>query len=215
VGALIAANSLPLAGALLAGWDAGVILLLYWAENIIIGAYSVLKVITSLGGGWESHFGKAFLVPFFLLHYGGFCAVHGVFVSVFAGGRNRLRDGFFADAHDWPGPLVFIGLLVNVIRGFWERHGEELIWPLVALAASHGVSFVQNFLLRGEYRTAAPKDLMAGPYGRIVLLHVTLIAGGMPVLLLGSPLPLVVLLVVVKVVVDVFLHRRSHGAKAR
>jgi hypothetical protein len=214
VWALIAANVVPLAGVLFLGWDAGVILLLYWAENLIIGGYSVLRILFAASGPPVSHIQKVLLVPFFAIHYGGFCAVHGIFVSIFVGGLGGgAQAAAFPDHDQWPGPLVFVGLLVGVVRHFWDEHGEELLWPLVALALSHGISFVQNFIVRGEHRSAGPKALMAAPYGRILLLHVALIVGGLPVLLLGSPLPLVAILVVFKVVADVFLHARSHGAR--
>ena len=36
---LVAANLLPLAGVVFFGWDAGVILVLYWAENLVVGSF--------------------------------------------------------------------------------------------------------------------------------------------------------------------------------
>ena len=43
---LIAANALPLLGVLFLGWDAFSIVILYWTENVVIGAINVLKMIT-------------------------------------------------------------------------------------------------------------------------------------------------------------------------
>src|SRR4029079_8541114 len=43
---LIAANALPLFGVLFLGWDAFSIVLVYWTENVVIGAINVLKMIT-------------------------------------------------------------------------------------------------------------------------------------------------------------------------
>ena len=43
--ALIAANCLPLFGVLFFGWDTFSIIFLYWAENVVIGAINVLKMI--------------------------------------------------------------------------------------------------------------------------------------------------------------------------
>ncbi|MHC4434296.1 MAG: DUF6498-containing protein, partial [Planctomycetota bacterium] len=42
--ALAAANVIPLFGAIFWGWDAGNIVLLYWAENLAVGFYNVLKI---------------------------------------------------------------------------------------------------------------------------------------------------------------------------
>lgn len=66
----------------------------------------------------------------------------------------------------------------------------------------------------GEYRGETVQSLMMAPYQRIVILHVAIIAGGFGVAALGSPLPLLVLLVSLKLVLDVWLHRREHRTSA-
>ena len=53
--------------------------------------------------------------------------------------------------------------------------------------------------------------LKAAPYGRVVILHVAIMAGAMPVLALGSPAPLLVALIAMKTVVDIVMHQRSHA----
>jgi len=50
----------------------------------------------------------------------------------------------------------------------------------------------------GEYQRASLNALMAQPYGRVVVLHLTVLFGGWVVMLLGSPLFALVLLVVLK-----------------
>ena len=42
---LIAANLVPIIGVMFFGWDAGVILLVYWSENLVVGAYNILKML--------------------------------------------------------------------------------------------------------------------------------------------------------------------------
>jgi len=42
--ALLIANIIPLFGVLFLEWDAFSIVLLYWAENLVIGFYNVLKI---------------------------------------------------------------------------------------------------------------------------------------------------------------------------
>jgi hypothetical protein len=51
---------------------------------------------------------------------------------------------------------------------------------------------------------------MAAPYQRIVLLHIVILAGAAPVLYFKSPMPLVILLVVIKIMMDIKLHNASH-----
>ena len=152
------------------------------------------------------------MVPFFMIHFGGFCAVHGMLILTFIetlGGDLSAFDAF-PDSDAWPGPLIFVGLLVNVIQQVWVTFGDQIRWPIVSLLISHGISFVQNYLYRGEYRDRNMGMLMMAPYGRIVVMHVAILAAGLPVMLLGSPLPLLIILVLFKVVADISLHLASH-----
>ena len=110
----------------------------------------------------------------------------------------------------WPGPLVFLQQLVSVITRLWQNHPEGMEWPVIALFVSHGVSFVQNYLGKREYVHSTADQLMKQPYKRIVILHVAIIAGGVPIMMLGSPIPLLCILVLLKVGLDVVLHVREH-----
>ena len=70
------------------------------------------------------------------------------------------------------------------------------------------MSFVENFLKRGEYADATMKGLMTAPYSRITrLMQLTLIFGGWVILLLGSPVPALALLVLLKTAVDFSAHK--------
>jgi hypothetical protein len=80
----------------------------------------------------------------------------------------------------------------------------------VGLVLSHGVSFIQNYLGKGEVKRSTLDQLMQQPYKRIVLIHLVIIAGGFAVLALGSRLPMLVLLIIGKIALDIHLHRREH-----
>ena len=62
-----------------------------------------------------------------------------------------------------------------------------VLLAVVALAISHGLSFWFNYLGRGEYRRTSPAGQMFAPYGRLVVLHITIIVGGMAIALTGAP----------------------------
>ena len=81
---------------------------------------------------------------------------------------------------------------------------------MLALFISHGVSFVQNYLLKGEYATAKPDKLMGNPYGRVVVMHITILIGGFLTMAIGSPAPLLIVLVGLKTILDVSLHNNEH-----
>jgi hypothetical protein len=192
---LVLANLIPLFGVLYLDWDVGSIVVLYWAENLIIGGYTVLKMLV------KGKLGALPLILFFCLHYGGFCAVHGVFVlelTQFAGATASTPG-----PQDWPGPLVLVQQIIAAAP-------REFLWAVLALLLSHGASFVLLFLAQGEYRHSTLKQLMNAPYKRIVLLHIAVIAGGFLVVKMGSPLGLLIALVALKIGMDIMLHRRSH-----
>ncbi len=198
--ALVLANLVPIAGVLLWGWDVEGIVIFYWAENLVLGAYTIIKMLTK--GGVKA----LFLIAFFLIHYGGFCAGHGIFiVSILGDDMPSIPQG-----EPWPFFLIFVQMLVEIIQyvasiapPFWQ-------WALIALFVSHGVSFVFNYWLGGEHRDQNTNDLMISPYKRIFILHVAVIVGGAGVHALGSPLPLLVVLVLLKIGVDLHLHLREH-----
>lgn len=202
--ALIIANLVPLWGILFAGWDAFAILLLYWAENLAVGFYTVLKMICVKAPNPVAHLGKLFSIPFFIMHYGGFIGIHGVFVLAF------FRHEMNMDHLNWPCFLVFPQILFRVIGQMWSVMPPGMIIPLIGLFASHGISFIVNFLIKGEYATIKSDTVMFQPYPRMVVMHVALILGGFGVAAIGSPLPVLFVLVGIKTAIDVALHRRQH-----
>ncbi len=199
---LVVVNLLPLAGVLFYDWDIAALVVLYWSENLVLGFYTLARmlVVSPLGG--------LFSGLFFLIHYGGFCAVHGLFIMVL------LVDpeaDIFSGGNTWPFFFVFIELLIEVIRQVLAYAPPEWLWAFSALFLSHGVSFLVNFLLGGERDRLTVKQLMAAPYGRIVILHITIIAGAFATMALGQPIFLLVILIALKIGVDVTMHLREHG----
>lgn len=205
---LILANLIPLAGVLMFDWRVLDILLLYWAESVIIGIINVLRMTVSrsdkLLRGLPGHEKRAdalqkvpgtaktalkfFIIPFFIVHYGAFCYGHimGV-VSLFGDGS-------------------FPGGIPDVVRLF--KLPEYWI-AIASIFISHMYSFFANFIGSGEYQTVGAMALMHRPYGRIVAMHIAIIAGGALVAWLGTPLPMLLVLIAIKMVIDVRLHERE------
>ncbi|MGB5538644.1 MAG: DUF6498-containing protein [Gammaproteobacteria bacterium] len=200
--ALLLANLLPLIGVLWLGWDVGSIVVLYWTENLIVGAYTVLRMLTT--GGVHA----LFLIAFFCLHYGGFCAIHGLFVLELTGFAGL--DQAASVSYHWPGPLVVLEKFVTLVQQILAAAPEQFIWACLALLISHGASFLLLFIGQQEYRHTTVNKLMTAPYKRIALLHIAVIAGGFLVMQLGSPLGLLLALVALKTGMDIMLHIRSH-----
>lgn len=208
--ALVVANVFPLVGVLAWHWDAGAVVLLYWWENLIVGFYAMLRMALAPPDKGNSQAAKVFMIPFFCIHYGGFCAVHGgLLLALF--GAEGVHERIFPSHQDmWWGPFIFLQLLAHVIAAAWNRLARWAGWALVAIAVSHGISFVRNYWLGSERRGTTLTNEMFRPYGRIVLLHLCILFGAFLAVAVGSPLPVLMLLVVVKTAVDVAMHAVTH-----
>lgn len=205
---LIGVNTIPIFGVVFFGWNLFSILLLYWFENGIIGFFNVFKIALAskpmsgessftINGRPANRMGKAFLIPFFIFHYGLFWTVHGIFVVVFFGFMAGEMFGGTSSAPDLGGGF----------RGF---DPEGVAIAAASLALSHGVSFFINFIREGEYLNVAPDEQMFRPYPRVVVLHVTILGGGFLAGYFGTPLASLILLVILKIVIDVWAHLKEH-----
>ncbi len=76
--ALIVANLAPVAGTVFFGWNLGEVMVLYWGESAIIGFYNLFKM--AVINRWL----MLFYGPFFLGHFGGFMAIHFLFIYSFS-----------------------------------------------------------------------------------------------------------------------------------
>jgi hypothetical protein len=189
---LLLANALPIAGVLLLGWTVFPLVLLYWLENVVVGGFNVARLLLAQPRELAYWAGKLFLIPFFVVHFGMFTYIHGALVVALFGPKGTA-------------PFDLLGTVPQAIRA------NHLGWAVVSLVVSHGLSFYWNYLGNGEYQRASLNTLMMQPYSRIVVLHLTVLFGGWIVMAVGSPLPALVLLAVVKTAADL----RSHTAERR
>lgn len=202
--ALVLANLVPVFGVLFLHWNVGAIVVLYWTENLVVGLYTLLKMLLT---GGRTALG---LMLFFCLHYGGFCAIHGVFVLELTQFAGEISSEL--PTASWPGPLVVIQKILYFGQQILDAAPQEFTWACLALLLSHGVSFLLLFVGQQEYRRTSVSALMSSPYKRIAVLHIAVIAGGFLVVELGAPLGLLVALVALKTGMDIMLHNRSHRA---
>ncbi len=214
---LILANLIPLAGVLLFQWDILAILLLYWAESVIIGYINVFKmifcrtdnvphdVLPQLAGqpvpeelsnsipGLSVSASKYLLIPFFVVHYGMFCFAH-----------LTLVVDLFSDTS--------IGLAAaSTLAELWQT---SFWFAVVGIAGSHLYSFFMNYIGGEEFKRANLSLLMHRPYGRIMAMHLAIVFGAGLVMWLGSPLPMLLILIVAKTILDIRLHEKERGKLA-
>ena len=76
----VAVNALTLVGVLALHWPAGNVFLLFWAENVVLGLITLVRVGTTE----VTPSNRVSTALFFCVHYGLFCAVHLSFAAVVA-----------------------------------------------------------------------------------------------------------------------------------
>jgi Family of unknown function (DUF6498) len=190
---------MPVIAVLAFGWGATPLVALYWLENLVIGAFTLLRMLASALTSGAKAAMVLFMAPFFTVHYGMFCYGHGVFLYAFANAGSA--------AAGMPGPF---GL------AHWAlATAPELLWFVAAIGAVSVLYFAIDFVGRGEVRTANPGTEMFSPYGRIVTLHVAIILGAGLAFALDQPLLGVLLLILIRVafgvVLTVLRRRRRDG----
>lgn len=190
---LVLSNLVPVFGVFFADWDVGAIMAIYWLENVAIGILNAVKMLLARGGGTPVA-ARAGMALFFCVHYGIFTLVHGVFVFAVFQKEGPLGGGRGGS------PFAAMG----------SAAGDYGL-AFLALFGSHLFSFFVNYLGRGEFRQKHVALVMVQPYGRIVILHVTILLGGFVTMVLGSPRPVILLLVFLKTFGDVFFHLKEHN----
>ncbi|MDQ5957979.1 MAG: hypothetical protein QG665_320, partial [Patescibacteria group bacterium] len=122
---------------------------------------------------------------FFFFHYGAFMAGHLVFIW------------FMVQKYDPVTSFNWYGFLF-------------LIFNLVSLFVSHGISYQQNFIKGKEYERAGIFLLFGAPYRRIAVMHLVVLLGSMLISGWGWPLYIVV---IIKLVADYWAHINAHKVK--
>jgi hypothetical protein len=213
---LVAANSLPIFGVLYWGWDVFVLLMLYWLETAIIGGWTIARIAIAPPGsmgkieinGRPTVAGSLFIAGFFVVHSGIFMLVHMIFLwTLFSGAWSKIIHG----------PIDFVGKLII---------GTDMWIPLLVLFVVRGLAFlfhvlrpevIQRFeqslhLRNNAPPEAAPADelgsIIGAFYGRIIVMHMTIIFSAFAAVIFGSIAPLIIM-VAVKTVADVALHLQS------
>lgn len=188
---LLLVNLLPVACVILFGWDVGGLMLCYWAENVIIGAFTVPRMVAAgVAHGIGATAGAVFYLPLFIGHYGIFCLGHGFFLLA-----------LLALAQQGSGEPIDMSVLAHIAfaqRGLWISifgmvlfHAQELI----------------EWLRRGAAKETSAWDEMSRPYGRVGVLHLALMGGMMVVMVVGHEVAAVAFLGIGKTVLELVRRR--------
>lgn len=202
VAAALLGNLIPVVCVLLFDWSVFALMILYWLENLVVGLFNLFRMLVEgVVRGRQGVLSAVLGCPFFVFHYGMFCTIHGIFVWMI------FSDGESVSPLEGLSPVELFSRSLAYVRG-----DQDLWLNFLALMGVHLVQFV-DWLWRGRWSVADPLEQMVKPYGRIVALHLTILGGAVPVLMLGQPALAVCLLAVIKTVIEVASARRTPKAR--
>lgn len=200
--ALVAANLVPLAGVLWWGWQVGDVVMLYWAESLILGAFCVLRI---LGAEGDVEGSRLYVTFVFILGYGLLSWVYGSFL-----------------AHMFPPSGVASGSPGRVLRAMLQD--GPMLLGMIAMVASHGYSFVANYWIGGERYVTTTGQVMGLPARRLLITHMFLFFGGMLLMEVRHYVPAlasfagsasaIAIFVAIKVFFDAHSHLQEHRRAA-
>jgi hypothetical protein len=201
--AMLAVNLLPLAAVRYAGANAADLLLVYWTENIVIAAYTILRMVKAHK---PTEGNIVFGLLIFMGMFGVFTIGHGSIVLWIIHEHSSLVELS-------PQGMLNPSIAAEFARlaTFWDKVPPAYVWLVGCLFISHGISFVQNFLQRAEFLRSNAHAEMARPFNRIMLMHVASVAMAFFAQSQGSPFFMLAALVALKTAADVYSHLASHG----
>ncbi len=185
---LLAANTFTIVVALYEGWNLGVLMWIYWGQSIIIGLFSVLKILDL----------KRFATDGFTMNNR----------AVSETPQTKRQVALFFAAHYGFFHLIYFAFLLK------EDPLEltDMRWVSLCIAvyfANHYFSYAHN-RERDAARVPNIGTMMFFPYARVVPLHLTIIFGSM----LGPGRLALLLFLVLKTLADLVMHAVEHREPA-
>lgn len=166
---------LPLVGLFLWGWDWRPIVLLYWLENITIGGVVFISLVRRARGGDGIQAG--FPAAFFLVHYGIFTFVHGVFVIVMISLVPIMTGTPGAPFNPW---WLLLAWLVTTLIQWWLALRADP--PRVdGIAKAYGRVIVLHLVILGAVWLIAAFGLPSIVAVALVVLHAVIDVVGLVV----------------------------------
>lgn len=189
---LILLNLVPVYGVFHWEWKSFDLIFLYWIENLLIGVFTVLKMVVRPYQNLTQIISTLFPAVFFSFHYGIFSLAHGTFIVLLFGKDLQHKSGF--------GEIV-----PSIMPIIQER---QLGWAVLALAIYQLIDWLRDLRARGA-GADAPEAIMMAPYKRIVILHVAIIGSGFLLSDLNEPVAGLLVLIALKIACDIYQWRKG------
>ncbi|TXG34713.1 DUF6498-containing protein [Seonamhaeicola maritimus] len=161
----------------------------YFLETIIIGVFNVIKMYIS-SKHHKSEKSVAFLIPFFIFHYGFFIAVQSIFVFVI------MEFGDVISVKE-PFDLITNYGLVFKLKGMEYIIGLLLVTQLA--------KYVFDYIQPQKYLRFTPEEIMFKPYVRILIQQFAVILAMFFIMFSNADVMAAILLILIRAIVDFFL----------
>lgn len=198
---IIIHNLMPVIGVLFFDFDAMNIIFIYITETIIIGLFTVPKILfarldpdgESKTGLFRYFSGRIFISLFFLFHY-----------NMFNFAQIALLLPMLSSSGS--GVESFIRYIIE---------NEFMHYVVISIAATHGVSLWFDYILPKMYLKTNPVLVMFIPYPRIFIQQFVAIFGAFLLIAFGAPVLMLILLQLLKIAVEIFTHQVLKNATNR
>jgi hypothetical protein len=173
----LAVDLLPIWAVLAWGWGAIPLVLLYWLENVVIGVFTIPRVVMAsiAKSGWIGVIGGLWAAALFSLHYGLFCFGHGgILLEV------------FGNTEGWATADTLVGLIGGLVEAALS-FGQDMSWVLAAIVVWHAFVFTRDYILGVEWRKADAQNESFSPYGRVIVFHIGVFVVAGTLEFLGDP----------------------------
>lgn len=202
-------------------WKLFDILLIFWAESLVIGFFNIFKILkikrkerfnvdlkipdSATTNQLDNSFDKIFILLkgvalftftllFFVLSGLQICFIYVLF-----------------------GDFSLIEFVLSMMERRLEIHINDMNSFLIGVGIvfiSHGVSFFFNYIGKKEYKTISLKKLLFAPFRRIILVWIVIAAGSYVIVQFGkNSVLLLIPFFIVKILFDLRQHSREHREK--
>ena len=190
---LVVSNIIPVLGVLYWAWDLFQLMILYLGELLILTAASYAKLVKVTHERWNDQIKN--LVGLVV----GASFVYFIFICV-----------LFSKTIDPTNETIDLVALKNLGQQI-QSVLREIAWPLTLIALSHLLSYIVNFLGRGEYLRLTPTDLTKLPGWRMIGIHLAILGGCFLGFNGEDPTRLAILILMsIKTLADLITHIGEH-----
>lgn len=193
---ILATSLVPLGGVLWFGWSASTLLVVFWAETLLVGTANVARIglhrrLTRAGGHWrrqldDSKQGEPRTDTTFLAEYATvlyvFTLAHGLFLGLFLAILDHNWRG------DGPSP--------------WKIDVESFRNGILAVAGLTVLELLYDLMSLGRQPFAWLKGRVQVALGRVVILHLVVIFGAFLMMRYETPMSFLAVLVALKALMD-------------